>query len=306
MEIALKKLLEGALVVPYSDEEIERLEKVCSAVLEGNEFSDDTVADLAIMVLTHIPNTVLKDEFETEYEAQNETKITLPRSVCETLAAYTVYKAIEKDDVAYQLALLNTMVIMDEKWEHVPYPELFAYCIEKSIATVDGKANMGDVADESLFTQIFDGQKLKGQSVDDTMLAAMKSIARDAWYHRTQAFLDGEELKEHSTYIKVFVGLSHIVDSMPWDFLNQRVLEQIRTIVPRGNAKELTIAEIIEQVKPYYDTERDLNSHSSILLHMMADDDYEGHDWVLVNSKLSVRKFAIYLYYELMLEKYLN
>ncbi len=302
----MKKLLEGTLVVPLSDEEIRRLEKVCSAVLEGDEFSDDTVADLAIMVLTHIPSDSLKKEFDVLYEAQNETSIKLPQSVCETLAAYTVYKAIEKDDVTYQLALLNTMVVMDGRWEHVPYPELFAYCIEKSIAAVDNKANIGDVADEELFTQIFDDRKLLGQSINATMLYAMKNIARDAWYHRTQAFIAGEDIRAYSTYVKVFIGLSHIVDSMPWKFLNQRVFEQIRCMVPRGNSKKLTIAEIVEQVKPYYDTGRNLNSHSSILLHMMADDDYEGHSWALVNTKLSVRKFAIYLYYELVLENYFN
>ena len=279
MEIELKKLLEGTLVVPYSNEEIERLEKVCEA---------------------------LKDEFESVYKAQNEESISLPRSVFEALAAYTIYKAVGKGDIVHQLALLNSMIVMNGRWEHLSFADLFAYCVEKSLAAVDGKADIGEENDTDLLKQIFEGQELEGQSIDSEMHAAMKSLARDAWYHRMQELLGGENMKQYNTYTKVYVGLTKIVDSMPWTFLNQRVLQQIHDLAPRTSTKDLTVSEIVEQVRPLYDTKRELSSHSSILLHMMADEDFEGNKWTFASTSLSVRSFAVYLYYELMLEKYFD
>lgn len=307
MEIKLDKLLEGTLVVPYSDEEIERLEAVCTAVLDGDDFSDDTVADLTLMVLTHTHDTRLKKMFETPYQVQFEEDLKIPRSVCEALAAYTVYKAIEKDDITYRLALLNCMIVMNGRWDHQSYPELFAQCVETAVSAVDGKSDVGDV-DDNAFMQILFGDKeqLSGASLDGENLPAMKNLARDAWYFRSREYIEGEALKGYSTYERVYVGLSHIVDSMPWVFLNQRVLQQVRELVPRTNAKELTVAEIIEQVRPHYNTGKELNSQSSILLQLIADPEYGGKNWEFMKTTLSVRQFAVYLYYELILEKYFD
>jgi len=307
MDIKLDKLLEGTLVVPYSDEEIKRLETVCTTVVDGDEFNDDTVTDLTLMVLTHAPNVQLREMFETAYQEQNETDIKIPRSVCEALAAYTVFKAIEKNDITYHLALLNSMIVMNGRWNHQPYPELFAQCIETAVAAIDCKADMSEVSDEAFLKKLFGNhEQLNRTSFNSEDLSAMKNLARDAWYFRTKDYIEGEALKNFSTYERVFVGLSHIVESMPWDFLNQRVLQQIRDLAPRTNTKELTVGEIIERVRPHYDTEIELNSHASILLHLLADSEYKGKNWDFMKTTLSVRQFAIYLYYELLLEKYFN
>lgn len=307
MDIKLDNLLEGTLVVPYSDEEIERLEAVCTAVLDGDDFNDDTVADLALMVLTHTSDAQLKKMFEMPYQVQYEKELNIPRSVCEALAAYTVYKAIEKGDITYQLALLNCMIVMNGRWDHQSYPELFAQCVETAVVAVDGKSDADDV-DDKAFLQMLFGEKehLSGASLDGENLPAMKNLARDAWYFRTREYIEGEALKGYSTYERVFVGLSHIVDSMPWNFLNQRVLQQIRELAPRSNAKELTVAEIIEQVRPHYNRGMELNSQSSILLQLLADPEYGGKNWEFMKTTLSVRQFAVYLYYELILEKYFD
>ncbi|MBR7031675.1 MAG: hypothetical protein IKI06_10660, partial [Prevotella sp.] len=95
MEIKLKNLLERTLVVPYDDEEITRLEKVCEAFAGDEDFNDDTLSDLAIMVLIHTSNDKIKKKLFELYESQNNEMLIIPKSVSEALAAYTIYKNIE-------------------------------------------------------------------------------------------------------------------------------------------------------------------------------------------------------------------
>lgn len=305
MGIELKNLLQRTLVVPYDDEETERLEKVCAAYVEDEDFNDDTIANLAIMVMTHTPDESQYKKLAELYGQQNSEKLTMPRSVCEALGAYTIYKAMAKEDISYNLALLNCMVLMNKRWEHTPFPELFVECIEKSLKAVDDES-MLEVVDDAEFLAKLYGSKneLENTTLDGALLNIMKQTARDAWYHRTHEYINSEKLKGYNTYIKVFIALKNIVDSMPWVFLNEQVIPQILELVPNAKTKELTIGEIVDMVRPYYNEEDELNCQSSILLQVIADEENRATAWPFMKTTLTVREFAVYLYYELILEKY--
>lgn len=305
MSIELKNLLQRTLVVPYDDDETERLEKVCSAFVEDEDFNDDTIADLAIMVMTHTSDESQYKKLAELYEQQNGENLTMPKSVCEALGAYVIYKAMAKGDIACNLALLNCMVLMNKKWELTPFPELFVECIEKSLIAVDDESSLELVDDAAFLAKLFgENNELENTTLDDGLLKIMKQTARDAWYHRTHVYINSEELKGYNTYVMVFVALKHIVDSMPWVFLNEQVVPQILELVPNDNSKELTIGEIVEIVRPHYNDEVDLNCQSSILLQVITDKENKAAAWPFMKTTLTVREFAVYLYYELILEKY--
>ena len=305
MDIELKKLLQRTLVVPYNDEETARLEKVCESYLQDDDFNDDTVADLAIMVMTHIQDDRLKSKFANLYEVQNGEKLIISKPVCEALGAYTVYKAVFSENVIYNLALLNSMVLMNKRWEHSSFPELFAKCIEKALEVVDNESLLEIVDDSVFITQLFgDKNELENTTMDSDSLKILKRLARDAWYYRTLEYINSDKLKGYNTYTKAYIALKHIVASMPWFFLNERAVDQIKEIVPNTNAKELTIEEIADMVRPFYDPDQKLNCNSSLLLHVIADKDHRAVGFPFMKTTLSVREFAMYLYYELILENY--
>ena len=95
----------------------------------------------------------------------------------------------------------------------------------------------------------------------------------------------------------------HIVDSMPWVYYNELPMRQIEEIVPNEKAKAKTIEEIVEIVRPLYDTKKDISCKSSVLLHLIAEDDEALDTLPFVKTRLTVRQFAVWLYYELLLEK---
>lgn len=304
MEVKLKNLLEGALVVPYDEGTITRLETVCDSFIEDEDFNDDIITDLAVIVLTHTQNAVIKGRFEKSYQSQNEGFISLPRSVIEALSAFTINKALEKDEVSYYLALLNCIVLVNGRLEHVSFPELFADCVEKSIQGVDSLATLENVEDETFINDLFkENSSLIGSTMDAPKLLVIKKLVREAWYHRMKEYIDSEELQEYSAYEKVFVAIRHIVNNMPWTFLNQQAMQQIRDLTPLSNEPPLSIKEIIDKVRPLYANEDSLSCSSSILLQVIADKDAKAATWPFMNSTLTVREFAVYLYYELLLEK---
>ena len=307
MEIKLKNLLQRTLVVPFDVEETELLEKVCETYVDDEDFSDDSVADLAIVVLTHTPNEHVKKKLAELYEELRNESLSMAKPVCEALAAYTLYKATDNGDIANNLAMLNCMVLMNKRWEHTPFPDLFAACIEKSQKEVDNMCRLESVDDAVFLTKLYgNNNELEETALDSELLKILKQLARDAWYHRTHDYINSEELKKFNTYIKAYVALEHIVSSMPWDFLNERVITQIKELVPNTKAKAMTIEAIAEMLRPYYDKKKEPSSHSSLLLHVIADKEHRAMTWPFMKTKLTVREFAVYLYYELILEKYIG
>ena len=305
MEKKLKNLLERTLVVPYDDEEITRLEKVCEAFAGDEDFNDDTLSDLAIMVLIHTSNDKIKKKLSELYESQNNEMLIIPKSVSEALAAYTIYKNIEDSPSTHQLALLNCMVLMNKQWEQTPFPELFAECIDLSLKGIGEECLLESVEDTDFLTKLFNSKnELLNSTIDNEKIKILKQLARDAWYHRMSEYIKSEELKPYESYAKVYVALNHIVNSMPWDFLNERAIEQIKEIVPNAETKALTIKEISDMVRPLYNTEFDLNCNSSLLMHVIADQEHQAASWPFMETTLTEREFAVYLYYELILEKY--
>lgn len=305
MEIKLKNLLQRTLVVPYDEEEIECLKKVCEEYVNDKNFDDDTVADLAIMVLTHTPDKHITKKLSEFYEKQKDKSLTIPRPVCEALAAHTIYKAISNGYIANNLALLNCMVLMNKRWEHTPFPELFGACVERSLKEVDCLSHMEDVDDTDFLTKLYsENNELENSTLDIDMLKYVKRLARDAWYYRIHEYINSLRSRKIGTYAKVYVAIDHIVSSMPWNFLNDKVVDQIKEIVPSTNAKVLTIEEIADIVRPYYDKEKELCCRSSLLLHVISDKEHRATAWPFMKTTLTVREFAVYLYYELILEKY--
>lgn len=303
MDITLNELLDRALVVPYDDETVGRLDEICGSFVKDDDFNDDTVADLMIIILTHTQSTALKTKLEESYKEKYGEDFDIPRSVCETLAIFILMQAMEFDDLSYKLALLNMMIIQNEQLDKLPFPEFFAEALQKAINEVERAAKMEDVDDSSFVNELFSEKADSTLGIGEKDKSIIKKIARDAWYFKTKEYIDGEQLKNTITYSKVYKALVHIVDSMPWVYYNELPMRQIEEIVPNEKAKAKTIEEIVEIVRPLYDTKKDISCKSSVLLHLIAEDDEALDTLPFVKTLLTVRQFAVWLYYELLLEK---
>lgn len=307
MEFSLNELLDKALVVPYDEEVVNRLEEVCCCYVDDEEaFNDDSITDLMMIVLTHSPVTSLKNVLEKSYKEKNDEEFLIPRSVCETLAAFMLMLAMEKGDISYKLALLNTLIILNEQLDRFPYASFFAKAVQDALCDIDKDGEL-EITDETAFiNKLFNKKTTTPVSMNDDELQSAKNLARKAWYFEVREFIEGEQLKKFHTYTKVFKALTHIVNSMPWDYYNKKALQQIKEITGNSNSKPKTVEEIIGMVRPLYDSRQDVKCRSSVLLQVIADENHEYSKLAFMKSKLTVREFAIWLYYELLLEKSFN
>ena len=307
MDITLNELLNKTLIVPYEDEIVERLGVICNEYVTDDDFNDDDVAELAVMVLTHKPDTSMKDKLEESYEAKYSESFMIPKSVCEMMAAYCLMLAIEQDKLSFYLALLNTMIIQCGQLEHLPYASFFSGAIEKALQAIDAECKMADADENAFVNKLFaDKEDALNGALDEEDKLAMKRLVRNAWYYKTKEYINGEQLKGLTTYAKVFKGLEHVVASMPQVFFNEQTIQQIKELVPTENAKEKTIEEIVRMIRPHYNAERELRCKSSVLLHIIADEEHSYATLPFMKTKMTVRQFAVWLYYELLLEKYFD
>lgn len=307
MNITLNELLNKTLIVPYEDEVVERLGEICNEYVTDDDFNDDDVAELAVMVLTHKPDPALKEKLEESYEAKYSESFTIPKSVCEMMAAYCLMLAIEQEKLTFYLALLNTMIIQCGQLEHLPYASFFAEAMEKALQTVDAECKMEEADEKAFVNKLFsDKGDALNAALDEEDKLAMKRLVRNAWYYKTKEYINGEQLEGLTTYAKVFKGLEHVVASMPQVFFNEQAIQQIKELVPTENAKEKTVEEIVKMIRPHYNAERELSCNSSVLLHIIADEEHSYAALPFMKTKMTVRQFAVWLYYELLLEKYFD
>ena len=303
MDITLNELLDRTLVVPYSVETVERLTEVCNSYLKVKGFNDDDVADLAIVVMTHGQKPGFTTKLEELYVEKYEEAFAIPRCVSETLAFYILLLAMDEEDIGYELALLNTMVILNGQLERLPYADILASIIQKALTDIDSETELEQVDEKEFLKNLFSEDSETQTSMGDDDKPIVKKLAREAWYYKTSEYINGGQLKGLTTYAKAYKALDYIVNSMPWVFKNERAMEQIGEIVPTNTAKTKTVAEIVDMVRPYYDGEKDLKCRSSILLHIIADEKHTYGLLPFMKSKMTVREFAVWLYYELLIEK---
>ena len=229
MEISLNELLDRTLVVPYDEETVNRLDKVCNwYVNDEDSFNVDSVANLMMIVLTHSPVTSLKVSLEKLYQEKYDEIFVIPRSVCETLAAFMLVLAMEKDNISYKLALLNTLIIQNGQFDKLPYADFFAKAVQDALSDIDidKEGELGKTDETAFINRLLNGKTITSVFTDDNDLHIVKDLARKAWYYEIREYIEGEQLKGLQTYAKVFMSLTYIVNSMPCCFYNEQAMRQ--------------------------------------------------------------------------------
>lgn len=96
--------------------------------------------------------------------------------------------------------------------------------------------------------------------------------------------------------------LSHIVNSMPWFFINQRFGNILDLLDIDSVEQNQTIETIVQTLKGKVELP-EIQCKSSILLLMMQEND-TLQKLSFSRTTLTPREFGAYIYYELMSEKY--
>lgn len=305
MEIQLKNLLKGCLIIPYQDDVIEGLESACHSYVQESNTHDD-VADLTVSMVYNEWDNDFQTDIEKAYADCSNQEITLPKCTLRAFAAYCIVLMLndERHSVENSLAFMNSIVVANGNYSHIPYPEVFTPYLDAFDKyylgnMLNSDTDLKDVesvlfnADKNEILQPFSVSELTGKE------DALRIMAKESWLFRIGMFAKGDEMKECTNpFGKALCFVSFITTNMPWAFANLSIEELLAwSCIPKDCEQE-TLSSIKAMVE---DCEIPTwNSNSSILLRMLDEDiDYQS----LLNSQMGVWEFAIHLYYELMLEK---
>ena len=302
MEMNLKDMLTDNLVVPFEDEILNRLEQICQKYSDELDVSK-VVSRYTISILMNEPDLDLKEALEGNYLEEYKTDIHLPKCVMRPLTVYIVYRMITNaGDIWSYLAIRNSLVLCAGEFERVPYPDFFIYVVDHSDALLKAMSKLEAADDRSFMKELFRNQCTALSLSTKESQDMMKNIVRDAWYYRTlNQLMDLPEAD--NLYARIYKMLDGLVDSMPWELHNEQSLTQIRQITKQTKPNKITIRQIVEKVSPVVD-EFECLDDSSVLLKVISDSNDELRSSTFMDKQLSAKEFALYLYYELLLEKH--
>lgn len=302
MEMNLKDMLTDNLVVPFEDEILNRLEQICqkySDELDASEMASRYINS----VLMNESDLDLKETIEGKYQAEYKTSIHLPKCVMRPLTVYIVHHMITNEgNIWPYLAIRNCLALCVGEFERVPYPEFFIYVVDYTDALLKSKSKIETVDDKSFMKGLFHDKYTTLDLSKKESQDMMKNIVRDAWYYRIQnQLLDLPEAD--NLYARIYKMLKDLVDSMPWELHNEQSLSQIRQITKQAKPNKITIRQIVEKVSSVVD-EYECLDDSSVLLRVMSNSQDNLRSSGFMDKQLSAKEFALYLYYELLLEKH--
>lgn len=310
--VTLEVLLKGCLIIPYEEEIIAALSEVCKSY-SNEHHSDDDVAVLAIAVFTKGSLDDLKSKIEKIYNEKVEKKIRLPKCTMRAIATYIIELMIEEvedeSSAINVLALMNCMIILNKHENEIPYPEVYGSYMSEFDKYYVQKGKLNNNAPEDCMNLAFgcddDGNfnSVSGSELTEH-IDSIRHFLRNAWYYDTEKYLTSINVcKISNLYERVFTALSHIVNSMPWFFINQRFGDMLDLLDIDSIEQNQTIEVIVQTLKGKVELPEILQCKSSILLLMM-----KGNDTLqklsFSKTTLTPREFGAYIYYELISEKY--
>lgn len=304
----LNNLLKGCLIIPYEENIVDKLSEVCKLYAQ-NHSSNNDVAKLALSIFTRQWNGKFKEELECLYTEQFSAKFHLPQCAMKAFATHVIELILAEDEdrELNSLALINCMIVLNQHFEQFPYPHVFAkyMTIFDEYFLEHGKLDNSD--DTEALNELFNMEDDELEKVNADVVAkyssSVHSLARDAWYYRTYQYLTSNEVTGlENAYMQAYIVLKQVVKSIPWYFINQQFLQMIGSFLTKQEEKSETISNIVVNLKSGVSDNIENIHDSSILLRLLSGDE-TFCNLSFIDTSLTPKEFAVYLYYELMLEK---
>lgn len=299
----LRKMSQDVLVIPFSEEYAEILDRFCKKQIE--EITQERLEALIIGFLTRENDEELMTAFEDFCKDEKyEYRLSLA-TIIPVLSEYIVLQTIEnaesnKKRALYSLLLKNALILAVKGNGFVAYPKVIA-------DTFDIYSDY--IADERTFGKEDDGNGLIRtllESEDDTLAEAIekagsrvvKSIVYDAAIYRYRIMVDKISVNPDKLIEEIYNVAEKLVDDAPWTFIDKKPAETFKTILRDVRDKEISLSDVIANLKDE-DGEGEYLL-TSILLRLLSSND---EDIALSSeTRFTAAELAVYLYYELLAE----
>lgn len=301
MNIDLNQILDGATAIPYSDTLISTLDTACHTYKIENEL--ERVDELVVGFVTGIIPNEFKKHIEEAMREQEFHEIPT-NDVLVRLAQYIVIETILENEDELNKAicaskLMNYMLVTKALKRPIPNAdsllEVYKYHISEYLKDVDTIPE--DIQTDIRTTIPAEDFPLE---ISEEDADALRLILKEAELYRIEHWLTSDEIQDiESPFVKVYIGLSKMFDHLAYCFYNIDLKRVIRLLLNNTKKTRKKLSNIIEEL---VQSKCEFNancSETSVILSMI-----KGKNQVdSGNVMLTIEEFAVYLYYELLIEK---
>ena len=302
MNIGLNQILEGATAIPYNDTLITTLDTACHTYKIDNEF--ERVDELVVGFVTGIIPSEFRKHIEEAMQEQEFHEIPT-NDVLVRLAQYIVLETILENEDALDQAicaskLMNYMLVAKALKRPIPNIDgllkVYEYHISKYLRDVD---TVPEDIQTDIRTTIPDEKFPLEISEEDA--DALRLVFKEAELYRVERLLSSDKIQNiESPFVKVYIGLSKMFDLLAYCFYNLDINKIIRLLIgDKDEKKRKKLSKIIEELVQSGCEFKDVCSETSVILLMTKG----GNQGTAGDLMLSIKEFAVYLYYEFLTEK---
>lgn len=304
MERKLAKILDGAVAIPYDNELLTQLVTICRSYKENDLFVK--IDECSLSFITGIVSEDFSDYVANTLKDNDSELTTLPTNVIARLSLFSVYLTVleESDDLKrhlYATMFMNAMILAKGRWNElsneVVIREIYKFHITNYLTEHD---TTGEVLSTSIISIIAKFRTGNDENnLNKLQITDLQTIAKDAAYYRCDELLKNQELLNISNpFARVYSIITRLVDSYQYLYYNYDA-EAYITQSANGEKKNKMLSNILKDIEPL---SRDINTGTSVLLRLINKEQVKNSDFLL-QRKLNVIEFGLYLYYELLIEQ---
>lgn len=307
----LKKMSQDVLVMPFSDEIATALHEFCMTQTENIDYSK--MSELIMSMLSRTDETDLHHKV-FDYLTDNEIGLGFDlKVIVPILAEYIILLSIEDEEdsesqAIYSLMLKNALLGVVKGNAKVANVEGMAKCygIYKDFLNVD-KTYEEDNGND-LIEKVLDN---KGEAIrfdEAGEIDKLKSLIFDASCYRYQKLKEDMEGNGDTDVKEVFNLVDTLVSQTPWIYAEDDISNSLDELFGKLKIQDISFSlrEIVEELKT--NSENDVNNEyntTSLILRLINKENV-GLGLMDDNVKITLKEFAIYLYYEMLTEYFLD
>ena len=309
MEFSINQLISKKVIIPYTEKKCMFLEGICQSYVSQNSFDDKAYTSLAWNALGEVSDDDLTKFINAKIDEES-SNIIIYNAIRPQLTLYAfLYSFVNaKNDQlkARRGIILQNLILYYKddlaKVKNKKYltPDMLSFFDDYCKKENEGLRNDTEGLSEFILTH--DADEIKEKITDDNT-EALDALALNAAYYSFEESAYGySEDKYDNPYSNVYHYLLKLVNEN-WTYLYYNP-KNFFDILPLNNKQVEKLGNIIDAIASGLDEDVVFESNDSlIILNLLKNKDNYGEE--VLNIKLTLREFAIYLYYELKLNKIL-
>ena len=308
MDTILSSMLAKAFIVPISDEEVEDIKQVVDGFLE-----DITVDKLQICGAVYFERIRL-EEFRSALDKQAETlelenHLNLSDLAYIALSEYVLYQMACSSSVLEEFRFLTSLyirnfLVLQKNGQKMFYPQGLMKPLKYADEYLTVKGSVSNDGENIFKPNIFWAESWKDvigedNSVTLNHLKEVRIYAMKAEkYDFLQEVASVKSMTCKDSFQKAFVVAYRLSQVSSWLLVDSTPKLTVQKIMTNSKtSKKLQSIDLDLTAYPYID----IKSNSSLLLDYIYNPEKRNRD--LEQMEFTPMKFAIYLYYEFLLEK---